>query len=585
MKNIDINSFDLSLIYTDPNQFNDDVQLLKQKRNQLVLLKETYTNSIQDLYNFFNLLESYERLLAKVHVFAYLNCDVDPSNQEYQTMLATVLNQFQESNLQLTFVNTDLCSQSETIEKYLEDPMLSDYKYKIQSIIDYKAHILSENEEQLINQFDSMSSLSYKAFDAMRLEHPPVMIQGKPHTLNSATLIDFLRNPNPIIRKIAFEQYFGEYKKFENVFAATLSQQMDQDEVYATIRHFDNSLEASVFEDEVPSSLFHKVLEHANKTYRPLLHKYFDFKKQYLGMKDFYNYDINIPLVNCSNSTYTVDQAYELIIESLRPLGDDYVDMIKKSRTERWVDFYPKPGKRSGAYSGGSYDTKPYILMNYIDDYNSMSTLAHELGHSMHSYLSNKHQRPANASYQLFVAEVASIVNEVLLLRYMLAHAPTNEKTSLLYEHLESLVGTIYRQPMYAEFEYKLHALAKNKEALSSSTISDLYTEISKDYYGKNIQLHELTGISCYHVPHFYYNYYVYKYTVGMTVALALVKRILEKKDNTVEKYLNFLSSGGSKSPVELLEIAGVNPLDDSIYHDAFNYFDETLNEFISLMK
>lgn len=586
MKTTERDSFDLTKIYTSNSLFYSDIEQSKQLVTQLENLKGTLANSSDTLLTFLTLEEQFETVLSKAYTYAFLLCDVDPSNQDNQTMKATAMNLFIEANQRLTFVKTELCNNAEQITNLLSDSKLKNFKYKVQTILKYKPHILSFETEQLISQFDGMSGLSYKVYDAMRLEHDPVMINGKPHELNSATLFEFLKNPNPSIRKTAYQQFYSDYKKFENVFAATLSQQMDKDETYARIRNFDSALEASVFDDDVPSSLFFKVLEHANQTYRPALHDYFKLKKKVLNLQPFYNYDINIPLVSSTQqSNYTVDQAYEIIIEALKPLGPDYIETIKKSREEQWVDFYPKPNKRGGAYSSGSYDTIPYILMNYIGDYNSMSTLAHELGHSMHSYLSNKNQTATNASYKIFVAEVASIVNEVLLLRHMVENATTKQqKASLLYEHLENVVGTIYRQPMFADFEYKLHTLAKNKEPMSSKVITDLYMQLSKDYLGPSVTVHELTGHSCYYVPHFYYNYYVYKYTIGMTIALALVKRILENNDDTVEQYLKFLSSGGSASPIELLSIAGVNPLDDTIYHDAFTYFKDTLKEFESII-
>ena len=384
----------------------------------------------------------------------------------------------------------------------------------------------------------------------------------------------------------SYTNFFKEYRRFENVFAQTLSGVMKKDAFYADVRKFANSLEASVFDDDVPSDLFFKVLESANVKYRHLFHRYNRLKKEILQMDTIYNYDLNIPLVSSINKKYTIDQCFTIIKECLKPFGKEYLEIIDKARQERWIDFYPTTGKRIGAYSSGCYDSNPFILMNFIGDYNSLSTLIHELGHSAHSYLSNHNQEFVNANYRIFVAEVASTVNETLLINYMINNAKTNdEKAYFIYEQLENCVGLIFRQPMFADFEYKLHTMAENNEPLSSKVITDLYAKLNQEYYGPDVTLDELTGWSCYYVPHFYYDYYVYKYTLGMTVARAIVKRILNGDQKQVDDYLNFLRSGGSKAPVDLLKTAGVDPLDDQIYEDAFAYFESLLNQFETLKK
>ena len=282
---------------------------------------------------------------------------------------------------------------------------------------------------------------------------------------------------------------------------------------------------------------------------------------------------------------YTIEQCFDIIDQALQPFGKDYLDIIHKARNERWIDFYPTTGKRIGAYSSGSYGTNPFILMNFIGDYNSLSTMIHELGHSVHTYLSNHNQEFVNSHYRIFVAEVASTVNETLLINYMINHAKDNqEKAYYIYEQLENCVGLIFRQPMFADFEHRLHEMAKNNEPMSSKIITDLYAKLNQDYFGEDVKMDDLVGWSCYYVPHFYYDYYVYKYTLGMTVALAVVNRILKGDQQQVQNYLAFLKSGGSQSPVDLLTKAGVNPLEDAIYDDAFHYFEDLLNQFETLI-
>lgn len=586
-KDIDIkDTWDLSTIYSSDQAFYQDLEKAKSLINDLVSFKNKITNSIDSFYNFMTLKDQVERIINKLYCFAHLNCDVEPNNQTYQTMMASIMGILEASSVQISFVDNEIIENEEKVLTYIKDPKLQKYSYKIHSLLSYKQHILPKEQEELLAKVDSISDTSSQVFDALRLEFEDVKENGKKKTLNNATLNKFLKSKNPEVRKQAYTNFFKEYRRFENVFAQTLSGVMKKDAFYADVRKFANSLEASVFDDDVPSDLFFKVLESANVKYRHLFHRYNRLKKEILQMDTIYNYDLNIPLVSSINKKYTIDQCFTIIKECLKPFGKEYLEIIDKARQERWIDFYPTTGKRIGAYSSGCYDSNPFILMNFIGDYNSLSTLIHELGHSAHSYLSNHNQEFVNANYRIFVAEVASTVNETLLINYMINNAKTDdEKAYFIYEQLENCVGLIFRQPMFADFEYKLHTMAENNEPLSSKVITDLYAKLNQEYYGPDVTLDELTGWSCYYVPHFYYDYYVYKYTLGMTVALAIVKRILNGDQKQVDDYLNFLKSGGSKAPVDLLKTAGVDPLDDQIYEDAFAYFESLLNQFEVLKK
>ncbi len=584
MKRTDIDNiykFDLSSIYCDHDRFNDDLIKVDQLREVLKNSESTFTNSSDDFYTFQKTKDVFSRTLEKLYTYCHLACDVDPENQEFQGMMATVLAFANKTNVELNFVDIKIIADSEKVLEYLKEDRFVVYRYAVNEVIKFKDHLLSKDNEELIAQFDSITGISSKVFDSIRFDFDPVIVDGKEEFLNAATLTKFLKNKNRDVRVSAYHNFFGKYKEFENTFATTLAGIMKKDAVYAKIRKFESPLEASVYQDDVPSSLFLKILEMANHKYRPLFHRYNKIKKEILEFDEIYNYDLNIPLVSQSKFEVDVDEAFDHIRESLKPLGEDYLKIIELARVEKWVDYMPHEKKRAGAYSSGSYDTKPFILMNFINDYNSLSTLIHELGHSVHSYLSNKNQEYVNASYRIFVAEVASTVNETLLINHMINTAEDdNQKAYFIYEQLENCVGLLFRQPMFADFEYQLHQKAANDEPLSSKTITDIYHQISKDYYGEEVNLDELTGHSCYYIPHFYYNFYVYKYTLGMTVALAIVKRILDGNQDQVHNYLEFLKSGGSMAPVDLLKIAGVNPLEDAIYDDAFNYFEELLTQF-----
>lgn len=586
-KDVDIkDTWDLSTIYSDHDSFYHDLEKTKTLIDELVSYQGKICNSIDSFYNFLTTKDQVERLVNKLYCYAHLNCDVEPNNQEYQTMMAATIGVLEASSVKISFIDNEIIDAQEKVLEYIKDPKLQKYTYKINSLMSFKDHILPKEQEELLAKAESIADTSSQVFNALRLEYDDVLENGEMKTLNNATLNQFLKSKDDNVRKQAYTNFFKEYKKFENVFAQTLSGVMKKDAFYADVRKFNSALEASVFDDDVPSDLFFKVLDSANVKYRHLFHRYNRLKKELLNKETIYNYDLNIPLVSSIKKEYTINQCFEIINQCLKPFGQDYLKIINKAKDERWIDYYPTTGKRIGAYSSGSYDTNPFILMNFIGDYNSLSTLIHELGHSVHSYLSNQNQESVNASYRIFVAEVASTVNETLLINHMINNAKDEqEKAYFIYEQLENCVGLIFRQPMFADFEHKLHTMAENNEPLSSKVITDLYAKLNQEYYGDDVIMDELVGWSCYYVPHFYYNYYVYKYTLGMTVALAIVNRILKGDQKQVDNYLNFLKSGGSDAPVELLKKAGVDPLDDQIYEDAFSYFEDLLNQFETIKK
>ncbi len=578
-------NWDLSLIYNRDDLFYEDLKQAKELLKTLFESKTTYLDSAENYLSFLQTNTSLSRLVQKMHVYAHLNCDVDPNNQTYQTMMSYVMSFIQDISTQLDFFEVDMKENEEKVLTFIKDHSFDDYRYVINETMRQNKHVLSQEIETLLSETTALSQVPSQAFDALRLEFPPLIINGHPNVLNSATLNMYLKNPSQQIRRTAYQQFFGEYKRFENVFAVTLSGVMNKDAFYAKVRKFNSPLEASLDEDNAPVELFDKILTKANKDYIHLFHKYNALKKKALGLKQFYNYDLNAPFIKIPNKQYSIDQSFKIIESVISIFGEDYLNIIKLAKTERWIDFHPKPGKRIGAYSSGSYDTRPYILMNYIGDYQSLTTLIHELGHSAHTYLSSQYQSPVNSEYRIFVAEVASTVNETLLINYMLEHARTKEeKAYFIHELLESCVGLMFRQPMYAAFEHELHSRAARNEPLSSQTITDLYKQMNEDYFGKDVILDEMTPYSCYYIPHFYYNYYVYKYTLGMTVSLAIVSRLLKGDAKQKEAYLNLLKSGGSEDPIDLLKHALVDPLDDQIYDDAFNYFETMLNELESLL-
>lgn len=583
---IDIqDTWDLSLIYKDHQAFNTDLNKTKDLLKKLTQQEKSFLNNSDTFFSFLEDHTMLDRLLSKLYCYTHLNGDVEPNNQEIKQLEADVMILYEQMSTQLTFVDLQIIEHQQRVLSYMNEERFSAYRFNIEETLRQASHTLSKEMEELLAKVYPLADTGSDVFDALRLEFKPVMVDGKEEFLNNATLPKFLKNPNEEVRKTAYHQFFEEYKRFENVFAKTLSSVMKKDAFMAEVRHFDNSLEASLFADNAPTILFEKILQKANVDYRPYFHRYNALKKTLLKKDTMYNYDLNVPLVKSSERQYSIDECFDIILKCVEPFGKEYQEIIKKARDERWIDFQPHVGKRAGAYSSGCHDTNPYILTNFIGNYQSLSTLIHELGHSCHTYLSKTHQPAQTSGYRIFVAEVASTVNEMLLIQYLLNNSKDkNEKASLLYDLLENCVGLIYRQPMFADFEHRLHQKAEKDEGLSSQSITDLYFRLNQEYFGGDVVLDDMTRYSCYHVPHFYYNYYVYKYTLGMCCALAITTRINKGDQKQIDAYLNFLKSGGSMSPIDLLKEANIDPLSDSLYEDAFTYFESLLSEFESIM-
>lgn len=573
--------WDLSKIYKSDEDFFNDYNYAKNLIPTVSSYKGRFTSDAKTFLEFMKLIEDISRKISKMYEYAHLSVDVEPNNDDLLSKYSQTLSLLNLFNEVSVFVDIEILENKDKVLELLKDENLKEYKMTIDKILRNEPHTLSKKEEDIIALADSALDSSYETFSSFRLDFDPVIIDGKEHFLNHATLLEFLKNKDESVRKQAYEKVYSKYKKYSNVYANTLIGNLKKDVFYSKVRKFNSPLEYSIFSDNVPKELFYKVLDFANNKYHNYLHEYINLRKELLKKDTLEVYDLNIPLVDNFNKTYSLDDAFSLIFEATKNLGNDYINILKKARDDRWIDYYTHEGKRTGAYSAGCYDVHPYILTNYTKDLESVFTLIHELGHSAHSYLSSATQSYSNHEYRIFVAEVASTVNENLLMHLLLKNATTKEeKAYLLYRKIEEQIGLIYRQPFFANFENILHEKIANNEGLSNQYITNLYHELSEKYYGDNVNIHEFTKYSCYYVPHFYYNYYVYKYTIGMCVSSVIAKKIADNDKEQIEKYIRFLKSGGSKYPVDLLSDAGVNPLDDSIYNQAFETFKNDVEEF-----
>ena len=577
--------WNLEDMYKDKNSFMDDFNIVKEKLPKIEKYKEKFLENANTFIELMNLLEEINRKVEKMYVYSHLSVDVEPENAEMQSLNANTIGLIEELRNKTVFIDLEILKKEENAGKILEDPRCQKYTNMINHILRTKPHVLSDETEEILAMASGVLESGYETYSKIRPEFEPMIIDGKEYFLNEETAKEYLKNKDENIRKQCYEKLNIEYKKMANVYASTLESTMKKDVFYSKARKYNSPLEASCFGDEVTEELFYKVLKAANEDYHQYYLEYLDIFKKIMNKDILQNYDLRYPIVEEPSKKYSIDDAFDLIFEATKNYGIEYREILEKARKERWIDFMPHEGKRHGAYSSGCYDSNPYILTSFIEDIESVFTLIHELGHSVHSYFSNHNQDYINSDYRIFVAEVASTVNENLLMQLLISKSTnTEEKKFLISRKLDEFIGTCYRQPFFANFENILHQKAANSEGLSNQTITDLYEKLSNEYYGSRVHLHEYSKYTCYAVPHFYYNYYVYKYTVGMCVASVIAKRIFEGDKDQIANYLKFLKSGSSKSPVELLRLAGVDPLDEKLYKEAFENFKNDLEEFKKLI-
>lgn len=570
-------TWDLSSLFENQAAFDKQYEAAQALLTDLSARKGHISDNLQSYIGFMEDEETFERYINNLTSYAHMATDVEPDNIQQQENLSKSFALYQQSVIALSFVPLEIIEHKEIIEEWLKEEDCRDFRYPMQELFRTIPHRLDEEKEAIMAKVSELERISSDTFEAFRLQYPDVMVDGKPQFLSDSTYHSFLHNCDANARKEAFENFFGEYKRYQNTFMNLLSGHAKGQVFEARMRNFDSALQASLFGDGADEQLFYKVLDMANVKYREGLHDYFRYRKHVLKLEEQHPYDIFLPMVSDIDISYTIDESFDILKKALAPLGEEYVSLLQKAKDERWIDFMPCEGKIGGAYSGGSYNSKPFVLTNFNGTYESLSTLAHELGHSMHSYFSRRANRPMLCDYKIFVAEVASTVNEILLNEYLLKTSDDPQyKAYLLSNLLDQLVGTLYRQPMYAQFECRLHEMIEKGEAISSNALTSLWYDLNKNYFGDGVIVDDLQRYGCYHIPHFYYNFYVYKYTLGMSVALCFAKKILQ---GDTADYLAFLHKGGSESPIDELVHGGVDPRENYVYDDAFQFFAEKLQE------
>ncbi|MBE3589328.1 MAG: oligoendopeptidase F [Firmicutes bacterium] len=528
--------------------------------------------------------ELWERAL-RVLAYASLARDLNTREPRYQAMHDRAVGLYVQLRSETAYIDPEILQIApEDLRSWVDrTPGLETYRHALEELLRERPHVLSSSEEQILAMAGEIAHAPEEIFGMLNdadLKFPTVRNEkGEPVELTHARFLRLMESPDREVRREAFRAFYGTYATVRHTMAATLSANVKKDVFFARVRRFGSSLEAALFPDNVPVAVYDNLIATLRR-HLPLLHRYMELRKRVLGVSELHMYDVYVPLVGELDRRFPYDEAKALVVEACRPLGETYVRELARGLAERWVDVYERPGKRAGAYMNGVYGVHPFVLTNWQENLDSVFTLAHEMGHAMHSFFTQRAQAFVNAHYSTFVAEVASTTNEALLLNHLLEKAQgERERLYLLNHHLEGFRTTVFRQAMFAEFERRIHEIVEQGEALTADRLDELYRELNAAYYGPAVVTDEEIAREWMRIPHFYYNFYVYKYATGFCAATALARGILEGGAEERERYLRFLSLGGSMHPIDQLRVAGVDMAAPQPIEEAMAVFAAALEE------
>ncbi|MDU3645106.1 MAG: oligoendopeptidase F [Clostridium perfringens] len=576
-------------IYETPAKWNEELNKLKEEAPKLKDFEGKLGNK-EDLKAFLLLNEKLSRKLGKLYVYAHMRSHEDTSNPEMQSLVNKIDPYSAEfSSYTAYFVPEILSLKEGTIENFInEDKDLKQYKIYFEMILNEKPHILSKEVESVLASVSDCLGAPESIYSMLTNSDMTfgeiVDKSGRKVELTEGNYISFIKSKDRKVREAAFKLLFGTYKKYENTLATSLTSSIKNFVFESKTRKYNSSLEASLKPNNIPVEVYYNALKTVDEN-MDALHRYVRIKKRLLNLEEIHMYDLYVPVIECKKEHLEYKDAISLVEEGLKPLGKEYLDIFNEGINEGWIDVYENKGKRSGAYSWGSYDTMPYVLLNYNYELNDASTLAHEMGHSIHSYYTRKTQPYIYGDYSLFCAEVASTTNEILLIHHLIEkETDKNKKLYLINQELEQIRTTVFRQLMFAEFELKTHEAIENGESLTSEVLCKMWKDINIKYFGEDMNVDEEISIEWARIPHFYSDFYVYQYATGYAAASSFANSILSKGEEAVEKYKGFLKAGGSMYPIDTLKMAGVDmttskPLKDTL--DRFNELLDMLEEII----
>lgn len=575
----------LNHMYESVELWEEDFKKVKDMANKLSEFNDKIASSSKNLLESIKLSTDMSRLFEKLYVYAHMKSHEDSTNSFYQSLADRADALSIELEAKSSFMMPEIISISDDdMEKfYKENRELAFYKKYLDEIRRMKPYVLSKNEEQILAMAGELAQAPEAIFDMYNnadIKFPMVKNdKGEEIELTKGRYMALVESPNREVRKDAYTALYSTYKKHRNTLAAMLNANTKANIFNARVRKYKSAREAALFPDNVPVKVYDNLIDtiHNNMS---LMYRYMALRKKLLGLNELYMYDLYTPMIKDLNVEISYDEAKDTVKKGLSLLGEDYAKLLDEAYENGWIDVYENQGKISGAYSWGSYDSHPYILMNYNDTLDSMFTLAHELGHAMHSYYSNSNQDYVYSQYKIFVAEVASTTNEALLMDYLLKNKQDKKlKMYLLNHYLEQFRTTVYRQTMFAEFEKIIHEKVESGEALTADGLSEIYADLNKQYYGPDVKVDEYIEMEWARIPHFYSSFYVYKYATGFSAATALSSKIINQEEGAKERYLEFLKSGGSDYPIELLKKAGVDMTTPEPIKKALKVFESLLNE------
>lgn len=582
--------WDLTHLFADVGKWQEDFAWLQRTYPKLQDWRGRVGESARTLAEVLELEKSLELKIERVYHYASLQLAEDSTNNEYLTRVGLVQNLLTKIGEAAAFITPEILAiEDETFAKFIADPALSDWRIKLHKIRRMKAHVLSVAEERLL----ALGSVALSGYDDTFSQLTDVDMKfgvltdeiGREKPLTQSSFSSFLVKRDHELRKRAFHQFYAEFRDHQYTLAASLAYSVKADVFHGRARHYPSALEAALFPDDVPVAVYDGLIRAIRANLKPLF-RYFDLRRRALGLRELHHYDTYVPLVPAIEMRTSFGQAVEMVLAALAPLGKEYVDVLREGLRGRWVDRYESKGKRSGAFSSGSYGAPPYILMNYKEDvFADVYTLAHETGHSMHSWFAQESQLFQDYEYPIFLAEVASTFNEELLTHHLLQQTSDPKmRAYIINRQIDDLRGTLFRQTMFAEFEKIVHSIEESGDALTLDVFKSEYRKLLETYFAENFVLDAELDLECLRIPHFYHAFYVYKYATGISAAVALSERVLSGASGSVDAYLNFLRSGGSQFPLETLKTAGVDMTTPAPIESTLRLFERRLDELEALL-
>ncbi|EGP5490740.1 oligoendopeptidase F [Enterococcus faecium] len=583
-------TWDLTKIFSSDKEFDEKYLELSEKLKKSEKYKGTLNQGASQFLDAIEFVLSVYRQTEIIYVYAHLKNDQDTGNTEYQALYARASSLFSKVSEAVSWFEPEILQLSdERIWQYFkEEPKLEVYRHYIQQIVDNRAHVLSADQESLLagaGEIFEASSDTFAVLNNADLVFPTIEGEnGEKVQLSHGVYGQLLESTDRSVREAAFKGLYSVYEQFRNTFASTLSTHIKGHNFKAKVRNYSSAREASLSNNHIPESVYDTLVDVINK-HLPLLHRYMELRKRLLEVEKLHMYDLYTPVLGEAPITFTYEEAKEKALEALKPMGEEYMTIVEKAFSERWIDVVENKGKRSGAYSSGSYDTNPYILLNWHDTLDQLFTLVHEMGHSVHSYFTRSSQPYVYGDYSIFLAEIASTTNENILTEYLLeTEKDPRVRAYVLNHYLDGFKGTVFRQTQFAEFEHFMHTEDEKGVPLTSEYLSDSYGKLNAKYYGPAVEEDPEIKFEWSRIPHFYYNYYVFQYSTGFSAASALAKRILSQEPDALENYLAYLKAGNSDYPVEVMKKAGVDMTQAAYIEDAMSMFEQRLNELEELI-